>query len=309
MRVLCFAMDETDMKMEQKKQKNQKNKQKRPPEKSGREIGSFRKTALFLLGGFALYALITTLLVRSSNINRMVRATEVSSEEDLLAMQPALTGVMNVVSDMQDYAVNAQMISVDQVPGEEILAGMKSVNRSLTYQNAFSRYAQNAKELGYDARMVVTNNQLPYHEYHTLLQIVEAEATGGDEKSKLLIADVVLNRVEDERFPNSISEVVWQSVDGYPQFSPTVDGRMGNLTITDSTVRAVERALNGENIAQGALFFVARSSANGKNLKWFDDHLVYLDEYGGHSFYRYPTKSEEKESESEEQPVEASTEA
>ena len=82
-------------------------------------------------------------------------------------------------------------------PGEQILAGAKEVNRGLMNQNAFSRYARRANELGYDAQQVVANNQLSYQEYYTLLQIVEAEATGGDVKSKMLIANVVLNRVAD----------------------------------------------------------------------------------------------------------------
>ena len=91
------------------------------------------------------------------------------------------------------------------------------------------------------------------NDYYTLLQIVEAEATGGDIKSKILIANVVLNRVKDSRFPDTIYDVVWQTAGGSPQFSPTDDGRIYTVSITDDTIEAVDRALAGEDYSQGAL--------------------------------------------------------
>lgn len=249
-----------------------------------------------ILGGLLLYTLLMITLLPIGKEPNTVLATEHEDAEAAMELQPGLAAVMDSVSEMESFSQRSRMVPVT-APGEQILAGAKEVNRGLMNQNAFSRYARRANELGYDAQQVVANNQLSYQEYYTLLQIVEAEATGGDVKSKMLIANVVLNRVEDERFPDTITDVVWQNVDGFPQFSPTADGRMGNLTITETTKQAVKRALEGENNAQGALFFVARSSASGTNLKWFDDLLVYLYEYGGHAFYRFPTDGELEEME------------
>ena len=47
-------------------------------------------------------------------------------------------------------------------------------------------------------------------EYDNLLCLVEAEAGGEDLMGKMLVANVVLNRVKDKRFPNSINEVIFQ---------------------------------------------------------------------------------------------------
>ena len=243
-----------------------------------------------IAGGLVLFFLLVAGLLRigaKGNITRGLSTEKETIEEELAG--PA--GIVDAVRDMKEYDQKGRMIRVN-APGETVLAGIDRVNRNMTILNQFGRLAGRADELGYEARRVVTDNQLPYQEYYTLLQIVEAEATGGDVKSKLLIADVVLNRVADERFPDTITEVVWQNVDGYPQFSPTADGRMGNLTITESTIQAVRRALDGENIAEGALFFVAPSSANDTSMKWFDDSLVYLYEYGGHAYYRFPYEGE-----------------
>ena len=65
------------------------------------------------------------------------------------------------------------------------------------------------------------------------------------------------------------------------------DGRIASCTITNSTIEAVELALQGEDNSQGALFFVARNSAAPQNVQWFDSSLVWLFEYGGHEYYTF----------------------
>ena len=45
-----------------------------------------------------------------------------------------------------------------------------------------------------------------------LLRIVEAEAGICDYQGKLLVANVVINRVESGSFPNTVTEVVYQKI-------------------------------------------------------------------------------------------------
>lgn len=119
-----------------------------------------------------------------------------------------------------------------------------------------------------------------------LLRIVEAEAGNQDADGRLLVANVVLNRVESDRFPDSVKDVVLQEVNGTYQFSPVGNGRIWQINISDMTKEAVERAMNGEDISDGALYFVARQYADAQKVKWFDEHLTYLFEWGGHEFFR-----------------------
>ncbi len=119
-----------------------------------------------------------------------------------------------------------------------------------------------------------------------LLRIVEAEAGNQDTEGRLLVANVVLNRVESDRFPDSVKAVVLQEVNGTYQFSPVGNGRIWQIDISDMTKEAVERALEGEDISDGALYFVARQYADAQKVKWFDEHLTYLFEWGGHEFFR-----------------------
>jgi len=135
----------------------------------------------------------------------------------------------------------------------------------------------------------VLEKEMKYHlsdqDYDSLLRIVEAEAGGEDSDGKLLVANVVLNRVNNENFPDTVTEVVMQKEQGVAQFSPTVDGRFQNITVSQETYEAVERALYGEDISQGALYFCARKKADSTKVKWFDQKLTRLFTYGNHDFF------------------------
>ena len=117
------------------------------------------------------------------------------------------------------------------------------------------------------------------------MRIVEAEAGCEDETGKLLVANVVLNRVNNERFPDTIQEVVLQKEKGKTQFSPVANGRFYTVEVSEETIGVVNRALCGEDVSQGALYFAARKYANPERMKWFDTHLTFLFEYGGHEFF------------------------
>lgn len=127
--------------------------------------------------------------------------------------------------------------------------------------------------------------QLADEDYQVLLQIVEAEAGGEDEDGKLLVANVVLNRVNSSKFPDTVSEVVFQRSHGVTQFSPVANGRFYSIQISEETVQAVQRALEGEDISQGALYFAARKYADSTKMRWFDEKLIFLFKHGGHEFF------------------------
>ncbi len=120
-------------------------------------------------------------------------------------------------------------------------------------------------------------------DYYNLLRIVEAEATGGDVTSKMLVANVIINRVISPRFPDTITEVIFQG--NGEQFQPVSDGRFYTVQITEGTVEAVERALAGENNAGGAYFFAASSHLGPYS--WHCQCLTRLYEYGGHVYFTF----------------------
>lgn len=127
--------------------------------------------------------------------------------------------------------------------------------------------------------------ELSEADYEALLKIVQAEAGNEDETGKMLVAGVVLNRVENDKFPDTVKEVVMQQEGGVYQFSPVANGSYGNVKVTKETIEAVDRVLEGEDITQGALYFAARKYADPDKMKWFDNSLTKLFEYGGHEFF------------------------
>ena len=96
---------------------------------------------------------------------------------------------------------------------------------------------------------------------------------------------MVLNRVESDSFPDTITEVIFQRSKGVTQFSPVANGRFWTVEISEETISAVDRALEGEDLSQGALYFAARKHANKKSMRWFDEKLDYLFTHGGHEFF------------------------
>ena len=119
-------------------------------------------------------------------------------------------------------------------------------------------------------------------DYEVLKRIVEAEAGGCDMQGRILVANVILNRVRDSEFPSTITDVVYQR----SQFSPVSDGRLNSCTVSEKTVEAVNRALAGEDYSQGALFFMNRIRSRSSNVSWFDGHLTYLFQHEKHEFFR-----------------------
>lgn len=128
--------------------------------------------------------------------------------------------------------------------------------------------------------------ELTDDEMEVLLRIVEAEAGTEDEDGKLLVANVVLNRVESDRFPDNVTDVVFQQSGGVTQFSPVASGRYYTVKVSEETVSAVGRALMGEDISQGALFFASRRYAGSEEMRWFEEKLTFLFVHGGHEFYK-----------------------
>lgn len=108
-----------------------------------------------------------------------------------------------------------------------------------------------------------------------LHRIVEAECTGLEFDKKVNVANVIFNRISDEKFPNNVKEVVFQK--NPIQFSPISDGRYYSVVLTDETLLAIEYAFMFPDTTEGAIFFEATWSEK------LDYDEVMCD--GSHKFY------------------------
>ena len=67
----------------------------------------------------------------------------------------------------------------------------------------------------------------------------EAEAGGADTEGKIMVANVIFNRLQSPIFPDSIYDIVWTDIlDGTAQFSPTADGRINTVTVSEEYQRS-----------------------------------------------------------------------
>ena len=115
-----------------------------------------------------------------------------------------------------------------------------------------------------------------------LERIVEAEAGDQDLKGRILVANVIMNRVKSKHFPNSVKGVVF----AHRQFSPISNGSYYRVKVSSLTKKAVKKALKGTDYSRGALYFMCRSAADPSNAAWFDRDLKRLFSYGCHEFFR-----------------------
>lgn len=104
-----------------------------------------------------------------------------------------------------------------------------------------------------------------------LAAIIYCEAGGESHEGKVAVGNVILNRVRDPRFPNTISGVVYQS----GQFEPVFTGRLQlalNSGVYTYCIGAAQDALNGARPVGDYLFFNSLPGQTGYRI-------------GGHTFY------------------------
>lgn len=131
------------------------------------------------------------------------------------------------------------------------------------------------------AQTTVTQTESTEHvlanlsEQDLLARLVRAEAESEPYAGKVAVAEVVLNRVDSDQFPNSIASVIYQS----GQFSPVSSGVI-NRSADSESVQAVKQALKSGDISNGALFFYNPRTATSR---WLDSRST-TTVIGNHTF-------------------------
>ena len=92
-----------------------------------------------------------------------------------------------------------------------------------------------------------------------LSRLVYGEARGEPYTGQVAVAAVVLNRVKNSSFPNTISGVIYQK----GAFDVVSDGQI-NLTPNDTAKKAAQDALNGWDPTNGAIYYFNPSTATNK---------------------------------------------
>ncbi len=135
-------------------------------------------------------------------------------------------------------------LTVDGIAGTKTLQAMGIFNSS---GNSSSGSSSNSSSS--------TNS----NDLNLLSRLVYGEARGEPYTGQVAVAAVVLNRVKNSSFPNTVSGVIYQK----GAFDVVSDGQI-NLTPNDTAKKAAQDALNGWDPTNGAIYYFNPSTATNK---------------------------------------------
>ncbi|MDE6280386.1 MAG: cell wall hydrolase [Oscillospiraceae bacterium] len=109
-----------------------------------------------------------------------------------------------------------------------------------------------------------------------LARIIHAESGNQSLEGKIAVGNVVMNRVNNPQFPNTLYDVLFQK----NQFSPASSGSIYKEPNWESKVAAM-LVLEGVQVVPDALFF---NAAGARSYAY--KHRTYVTTIGAHDFYR-----------------------
>ena len=251
------------------------------PQKLLRSRTTYRVCAMVLLG-----AVVCSLDVTSSTdvTNYSFAKTSYIADVDdngRLSLTDGNESVNSVLNEKKADFVNRE--AEDEIV--EFLAANDKVTDLAARSEGQATIEQQEVAVTVSSSEVINNLglEISAQDYDALCRIVQAEAGNQDEIGKIMVANVIINRVLDSRFPSTIYDVVYAGSDGdTPQFSPTASEDFEYIQASESTIACVERALAGEDYSQGALYFTSCY----EDTSWFNTALTFITQEGAHYFYK-----------------------
>lgn len=186
----------------------------------------------------------------------------------LLISAVGVIGIFGLSAAAFSQSLNGIHMDADEAETLNIMLG--------SYEESISTKVGKALiEKNYDRK--IANFRCGSDDAYLLAKIAMAEAEDQDVKGKALVILVVLNRVLDSDFPDTIREVLYEE----KQFSPVSNGRFESVEPDRDCWRALDMVQEEHwDESYGALYFESKSEST-----WHEDNLKFLFKYGEHYFY------------------------
>lgn len=123
-----------------------------------------------------------------------------------------------------------------------------------------------------------SGNYKPSIDTDLLARLVHAEAQGEPYEGQVAVAAVVLNRVNDSRYPNTLEGVVYEKY----AFEPVSNGTIYNPA-SSTAFKAAQDAINGWDPSYNSIFFYNPDKLKGWN--WIQTRPI-VRRIGNHVFAR-----------------------
>ena len=145
----------------------------------------------------------------SGNENETFSSQSVESGSDILP-----TGIAGVMSGVNSTVTRQKSVERIGTSCEQVMVGqrVKKIDDSVAEFDVSASMENKINAL--DEKYISSAQKsaiMSDEDYDTLLRIVEAEAGTEDIKGRVLVANVIMNRVQNEEFPDNVTEVVWES--------------------------------------------------------------------------------------------------
>lgn len=148
----------------------------------------------------------------------------------------------NFKNELSNITEKYNLLEIEFEELENKVSGLEeSFERSETSTTSRGSYNRNT-----------TSNSSSWSDLELLARIINAEAGGCTDEHQLLVGNVVLNRVADPRYPNTIYEVIYQR----GQYSPTWNGAINKIP-TEQAYKNAQRLLDGERFCPSNVIFQA----------------------------------------------------
>ncbi len=195
-----------------------------------------------------------------------VKTESITTQEDL--MEPQNTIAFETIQDESNKAENNFNAAIEEMNHE--MAEIESIEDKeewfIAYKNIIEKYSYvlDPPESIYD--------YYSDEELDLLFRVVQAEIGDGYSfEQKCNVTSVIFNRIEDNRFPNSILEVLTPD-----QFATIFNGRYKKVEVSETTILACEYVFMIEDTTNGCLFFDSNDALRYE--------FVFND--GAHNFYK-----------------------
>ena len=215
-------------------------------------------------------------------------------EEPITGITMSLSSVES--EDIESISNNNYMWTTDRVnlrseasTNSDILTTVDKRSKVEVLKKTSSKWVKVKYEdkEGYIFSKYLRDTELPSldftdEEIEILQRITEAECTGQSIESKENVVSVIINRILDLNFPDTMSEIVFQ--DG--QFSPISDGRYYSVDITKDTIKAVDNILK-DGVKHEGIFFCNMKDVKLLSKKnWFKNLEFLFKDDSKHSFFK-----------------------
>ena len=161
----------------------------------------------------------------------------------------------------------------------KLMVPVRAVAEALGVKIQWDQASSAVKVGGLTEPIVSGDEYYSDEDVYWLSRLIFAEAGGESLEGKIAVGNVVMNRVKDPAFPDTVKDVIFDNRYGI-QFSPAYSGAIYNEP-TKECVVAAKIALEGTQVVGNCLYFTAA----WVETSWAERNREFYGQIGGQVFF------------------------